>query len=91
MVLQEAGTKPMREYIDKRQASVLEWVALWPIFEVCEKDTEYTRVAKLREPWWRQEAVEQQQGEMLKNISAAERERRRRESDRRCGGEGGEG
>ena len=35
------GTKPLWEYIDKRQAKVLEWVALWPIFEVCVNETGY--------------------------------------------------
>ena len=38
-MLQAAGTKPLREYIDKRQATVAEWVALWTIFEVFAKET----------------------------------------------------
>ena len=33
-VLQAAGTEPLREYIDKKQETVVEWVALRPIFEV---------------------------------------------------------
>ena len=52
-VLQAAGTKSLREYIDKRQATVAEWVALRPIFEVCAKETGYEGGGKLREPWWR--------------------------------------
>ena len=59
-MLQAEGTKPLREYIDKRQAKVAEWVALWPIFEVCEKETGYEGGGELREPWWQQEAAEQQ-------------------------------
>ena len=40
-VLQAAGTKPLMEYTKKRQAVVVEWVALRPIFEVCVKETGY--------------------------------------------------
>ena len=40
-VLQTERTKLLREHINKRQAKVAEWVALWPIFEVYEKDTGY--------------------------------------------------
>ena len=36
-VLQAAGTKPIWGYINKRQATVAEWVDLRPIFEVCAK------------------------------------------------------
>ena len=89
-VLQAAGTKPLREYIDKRQATVAEWVALRPIFEVCAKKTGYEGGGKLHEPWWRQAAVEQQLEATLKNIPTTARERRRQESDRHGGGEGGE-
>ena len=38
-VIQVAGTKLLLEYIDKRQSTVAEWVALRPIFEVCAKET----------------------------------------------------
>ena len=31
-VIQATGTKPVREYIKRRQATVAEWVALRPIF-----------------------------------------------------------
>ena len=61
-VLQAAGTKPLQEYIDKRKATVTEWVALRPIFDVCENETGYEGEGKLREPWWRQEAEEKQLG-----------------------------
>ena len=33
-VLQATWKKPLQEYIERRQATVAEWVALYPIFEV---------------------------------------------------------
>ena len=68
-----------------------EWVAHWPIFEVCVKETGCAGGGKLRGPWWRQEAVEKKLGGILKNILAASRERQRRESDRCGGGKVGKG
>ena len=56
-VLQAEGTKPIWEYINKRQAMVAGWVALWPIFEVCAKDMGYEGGGKLCETWWQQAAV----------------------------------
>ena len=38
-VLKATGTKPLWEYIERRQATVAEWIALRPIFEVCAKET----------------------------------------------------
>ena len=38
-VLQAAKKNPLREYINKRKATVAEWVSLQPILEVCEKET----------------------------------------------------
>ena len=89
-VLQAAGTKPLWEYIDKRQATVAYWVDLRPIFEDFVKETVYEVWGKLRKPWWQKVAEEQQLESTLKNISAAAGERRQRESDRRGGGEGGD-
>ena len=63
---------------------------LRPIFEVCAKEMGYEGGGKLRNPWWRQEAAEQQLEAMLKNMLAAAGERRRQESDRCDRGEGGE-
>ena len=40
-MLQMAGKKLLKNYIAKRQATLAEWVALWPIFEVFMKDTGY--------------------------------------------------
>ena len=66
-------------------------MALWPIFEVCAKETGYEGGGELCKPWWQQEAADQRLKGTLKNISAAAGERRRQESDRRGRGEGGEG
>ena len=38
-VLNEAGTQSMGAYIDKRQETVAEWVALLPILEVYNTET----------------------------------------------------
>ena len=40
-VLQVAVTEPLREYINKRQVTVAEWVALQYFFEICAKETGY--------------------------------------------------
>ena len=72
-MLQVARTKLLREYIDKRQATVAEWVVLWIIFEVCAKDLGYAGGGKLQEPWWWQEAVEQQLEATLKKTLPASR------------------
>ena len=42
-VLQAAGTKPLKTYIDKSQETLAEWVALRPIFGVFSKDMVYKR------------------------------------------------
>ena len=51
MLLQATETKPLREYINRRQATVAEWVALRPIFEVCEKETGYEGGGRLHRQW----------------------------------------
>ena len=66
-----AGTKSLREYIDKGQATVAEWVALRPIFEVCAKESGYAGGGKSWEPWWKQEAAEQQLGDTLNKIGSS--------------------
>ena len=43
------GTKPIREYIESRQATVVEWVTLRPVFEVCVKDTGFEGGGKEQE------------------------------------------
>ena len=45
--IQAVGTKPIWEYIIKNHLTVVEWLALWPIFEVCAKDTVYEGAGRL--------------------------------------------
>ena len=52
-VLQGAGKKPLRTYLDRRQEIVAEWVALRPIFYVCARETVYEGGGDFRVPWWR--------------------------------------
>ena len=35
--------KPLLEYIERRQATILEWVALQAVFDVCAKETGFER------------------------------------------------
>ena len=51
-MLKAAGTKNLWGYVNKRQATVAEWVYLRPIFEVFVKETGYERGGRLRETWW---------------------------------------
>ena len=56
VVWKAAGTQSEMIYIGRRQGMVAQWVALWPIFEVCARDTVYTGGGLRRDTWWRQEA-----------------------------------
>ena len=59
-VLLGAETQPLRTYLDRRQATVTEGVALRPVFDVCTRETGYEGGGKLRMPWRRQAAAEKQ-------------------------------
>ena len=50
-VLQGVGTHTLRKYVDRRQATVVEWVANRPIFGVCARETGYEGGGRLRVPW----------------------------------------
>ena len=50
-VLQVAETKPLWEYIKRRQATVVEWVSLRPIFEVCAEEMGYEGGGRFCEQW----------------------------------------
>ena len=54
-----------------------EWVVLCSIYEVCDKDMCCEGGGMLREPWWRQTAVQKQLRATLKEILMAARERRK--------------
>ena len=89
-VIQAAGTKPLQEFINKRQATVAKWVAPWTILEVCKNKRGYKGGGRLQYPWWKKATVGQQLKATLKEIFAAGWERWQKESGRRGGVEGGE-
>ena len=67
-VLEKAGTQSLGNYINRRQATVAEWVELRPILEVYNRDTGYEGGGRLREPWWRQTTAIKQLSYTLKEI-----------------------
>ena len=89
-VLQRAGTQPIRTYLDRRQATVAEWVALRHTFNVYARETSYKGGGKLQDPWWRKAAADKHLRVTLKYILVAARDQRQRESGRGGRGEGGE-
>ena len=66
-----------------------DWVAAWPIFDVCARETGFEGGGRLRVPWWRQKAAEDQLRVTMEAIWEAARVRRRQESSRGDGSEGG--
>ena len=64
-----------------------DWVALFPVLEVCDRDTGYEEGGRRQEPWWRQMASRKQLSATLKDILALAMERRWK-SYRRGGGKG---
>ena len=50
-VLQGSGTQTLQTYVDRRQATVEEWVALRAIFDVCTRETVYEGGGRLWFPW----------------------------------------
>ena len=46
-----AGTHSEMTYIRRIQGTVVQWVELWPIFEVCERDTLYEWVRVRMDAW----------------------------------------
>ena len=53
-----AGTQLLRTYLDKINATVVEWADLWPIFDVCAIETGYYGGGRLRVLWWKQAAAD---------------------------------
>ena len=56
--LQGAGTQLLSTYLDKINATVVEWAALWPIFDVCAIETGYYGGGRLWVLWWKQAAAD---------------------------------
>ena len=65
-VLEKAGTQSLGTYIDRRQATLAEWVTLRPILEVCDRETVYEQGGKRQETWWMQTVARKQMGATLK-------------------------
>ena len=58
-VIKEAVTQSLGAYIDKRQATVAEWVDLRLILEVCDKETGYKGGGMRQDTWWRKNGVQE--------------------------------
>ena len=86
-VIKEAGTKTLEVYIHKRKETVVEWVVLMPILEVCNMGTGYEGGGRRCDLWWRQMTPRKNLSATLEDILAAERARRQ-ESGRRGNGGG---
>ena len=56
-VLHGVGTRSLWTYVDRQKATVAEWVYLWPIFDVCVRETGYKGGGRLLMLWWGQEAA----------------------------------
>ena len=79
--IQEAsGTQSDRIYIEQQKATVAQWVALCPLFELCTRYTGYEVGERRRKVWWRQEATEKQVWDTLEDS-------RESKSSRRIGGD----
>ena len=76
-IREAAGTQSARIYIDRRQATLAQWVALHPLFELCARETGYEGGGRRRKVWWRQEATEKQPRATLEDLWEAKRMRRR--------------
>ena len=75
-VLKEAGTQTIGMYIDKRQATVSEWVALIPILEILDRETGYEGGGRRRDLWWWQTAAWKQLSATLRYILVSASARR---------------
>ena len=74
-ILEAEGTQSMRIYIERRKATVAQWVALRPLFEICARETGYEGGERRRKVWWHQEATEKQLRATLEDSREAKRRR----------------
>ena len=75
--------------MDRRQETVAELVAPWPIFDVCVREMGNEGGGILWVPWWRQEATENQLRVTVESILEVARLRRQQEIVRRGGSKEG--
>ena len=73
----------------RQKATVAEWVATRPIFDVCAQETGYEGGGRLRVPWLRHKAAKYQMRVTVEDISEATRVQKQQESGRRDGSKGG--
>ena len=66
-------------YKGRQQATVSQWVALLPIFEVCKGEKGYEGGERRREAWWRQDATVNQLWSTLEGVSYEAKRRRQQE------------
>ena len=74
-VLEKLVTHTLGTYIDRSQATVVEWVVLRPILEVFARETGYEEGERRWDPWLRQTAPRKHISATLKDISSAAKER----------------
>ena len=76
-IREEAGTQLDRIYIEQQQATVAQWVALHPLFEVCARETWYEGGGLSRKVCWCQEARRKQLCATLEELREDKRRRSR--------------
>ena len=81
-IREAAGTQSARIYIERRQATVAQWVVLRPLFDVCARETGYEGGGRRRKVCWRQEVT-------VKQLRATMEDSREAKRRRRSGGEMG--
>ena len=75
--------------MDRWHATVAEWVAQWPIFDVFTRETGYERGTRLWMLWWSQEAADNQLKVTVEAISKDARVLQQQKSRRLGGIKGG--
>ena len=76
-VLREYGDQTAATYIRRRQVTVVQWVDLIPIFEVCAQEQGFKRGGQQRRPWWIKEASDEVLGATRVDAYQEERIRQR--------------
>ena len=80
--LKETGMNTLGDYINRWQTTVVEWVALRPIYEVFEKEMGYNGEGRRGDLWWRQTVPRAQLRATIEIIFTAARARRQESRSR---------
>ena len=67
-VIKEAGNQTLGTNIDKGQATVVVWVVLRPILNICNRETGYEVGGRHRNTWWQQTSDPKQLSAALEDI-----------------------